>query len=190
MRTFLLVGQTGVGKSSFINATFGLPLATIAEFQACTKKVAMYAYGTPSGNVRLIDTPGLAEANKNLDLAYLRKIKNSKEFEKADTTLYLSPLHETRLRSSEIDTLTLLTSELGSQIWKNAWLVLTFAALVSYEKRNEACTARLNQITNCIAEITSFSEPFSGFKNGIMVDNITDNWMPNTVTIDSLLNEN
>lgn len=190
MRTFILIGQTGVGKSSFINATFGLSLAEIAEFEACTKEVAMYAYGTPYGNVRLIDTPGLAEGKEDLDRAYLRKIKNSKEYKEADITLYISRLNETRFRSSERKTLMLLTSELGSQIWKNAWLVFTFAALVSPEKRNQACNARLNQITNFISEITSSSEQFSGFKNGIMIDNIKDNWTSNAVAIASILNEN
>jgi predicted GTPase len=42
MRTFLIIGQTGVGKSSFINATFGEKTAEISEFEACTKLIEYY----------------------------------------------------------------------------------------------------------------------------------------------------
>ncbi|MEW6492750.1 MAG: GTPase [Cyanobacteriota bacterium] len=51
MRKFLLVGRTGVGKSSFVNATFGEYIAETSEFEACTKFVEHHAYNTPLGLV-------------------------------------------------------------------------------------------------------------------------------------------
>jgi predicted GTPase len=34
MRQFLIVGRTGVGKSSFINSTFGAYIAKTSDFEA------------------------------------------------------------------------------------------------------------------------------------------------------------
>ena len=44
MRKYLLVGRTGVGKSSFINSVFGQYIAETAEYEACTRVLEHYAY--------------------------------------------------------------------------------------------------------------------------------------------------
>lgn len=183
MFRFLLVGQTGVGKSSFINSTFGLNVAETAEFEACTKYSKQYANNTKFGDICLIDTPGLGESNFELDLKYLRHIKKNnilKEF----TTIYITPLNETRFRPSEKNTIRLLTQELGSSIWIDAWLVFTFAASVDKEKRDVTCNTRIKHIYEYLYSI---NEKFNGFKQIYLIDNINNDWTENGIPIDEAL---
>lgn len=184
MRYFLIIGQTGVGKSSFINATFGIQLAKTSDFEPCTKSVKYYAYGTSYGDICLIDTPGLGEDNTYLDLSYLQTIRNSTDFQQLYATLYLTPLNETRFRPVEKKTLSLLTQELGAKTWSRVWLVFTFAASVVPERRKIACLKRWEQIALYLKEITT-SDTF--FEKILLVDNIVSNWAEDSVPIASVL---
>ena len=183
MFKFLLVGQTGVGKSSFINSTFGLNVAETAEFEAYTKHSKQYAYNTKFGDVCLIDTPGLGESNLELDLEYLKRIKetnNLKDF----TTIYITPLNEKRFRPNEKSTIQLLTQELGFSIWTDAWLVFTFAASVEKEKRDITCSTRIKHI---VEYLYSINQKFNGFKQIYLIDNINNDWTENGIPIDKPL---
>lgn len=184
MRQFLLVGQTGVGKSSFINSAFGIQVAETSDFEACTKVVQHYAYGTSLGDVCLIDTPGLAEGSATLDRKYLRMIRRNKHTKNC-ITLYVSPLNETRFRPSEKNTLLLLTEELGPSIWSRAWLLFTFAASVLPDRRDIACETRLKHISEYIHDIASTS--FLGFENIFLIDNMVSDWTNCGMPIDSAL---
>ncbi|MEZ4660166.1 MAG: GTPase [Caldilineaceae bacterium] len=187
MRNFLIVGQTGVGKSSFVNATFGKQVASIDEFRACTNIVKYHAYETPFGDVCLIDTPGLSESTEELDLEYLAMIGSSVEYQNLYATLYISPLNATRLRSSEKSTLKLLTEVLGSTIWLNAWLVFTFAASVTPERLEVAWQERHRQIAHYLQEITASGACFENFHQIILIDNVVCNWSKEAVPVASLL---
>lgn len=190
MRRFLVAGQTGVGKSSFINATFGLHLAKTSKFEPCTKVVEHYAYGTPFGNVCLIDTPGLSEETEDIDKAYLQQISSAIAEQRIDITLYLSRLNDNRFRPSEKKALILLTNELGSDIWNNAWLVLTFAASVPTYELSEAYKHKVSHIDSFLKQITLLAarvSSFQGFKKVILMDNIVRNWTATAVPISSIL---
>ena len=183
MSRFLIVGQTGVGKSSFVNAVFGVECAKTSEFEACTKLVEHYVYNSPFGKVTLIDTPGLSEDNFELDRIYLKMVKKCIKSEPIDTILYLSSLAERRFRSSEMSSLDLITRELGKSIWKNTWLILTFAASVRSDRLNETCDKRVEQIANYITQLTirkkKGGSKFNGFSEIILIDNIVPDWSPN-----------
>lgn len=187
MRNFLIVGQTGVGKSSFVNATFGVSHAKVAEFQACTKVVKHYAYGTPYGDVCLIDTPGLGEGSSELDTTYLRMIRTSTEYQQLHATLYVTPLHETRFRSSEKNALVLLTQVLDTVIWSKAWLVLTFASLVKPDRLELTWRKRWEQITLYLQEITAPNNRFRSFEQIILIDSVVSHWTKDAVPIASIL---
>ncbi|KAJ2930356.1 hypothetical protein H1R20_g6741, partial [Candolleomyces eurysporus] len=61
-RLIAVVGNTGAGRSSFINAVIGKDVAGVhQESGSCTKKIAEYTYQLPndSGEVVIIDTPAL-----------------------------------------------------------------------------------------------------------------------------------
>ncbi|HAO13553.1 MAG TPA: hypothetical protein DCQ51_20905 [Planktothrix sp. UBA8407] len=146
MRKYLLVGRTGMGKSSFINTTFGKYIAETAEYEACTKIVEHYAYNSPLGSISLIDTPGLAEDDSLTDERYLSMVRSKVNLNEIYSLLYITRLDDTRFRPDEKRTLKLLTEKLGSKIWNNAILVLTFAASVPSYKRDETANVRIGQI--------------------------------------------
>jgi len=146
MRKYLLVGRTGMGKSSFINTTFGKYIAETAEYEACTKIVEHYAYNSPLGSISLIDTPGLAEDDSLTDERYLSMVRSKVNLNEIYSLLYITRLDDTRFRPDEKRSLKLLTEKLGSNIWNNAILVLTFAASVPSYKRDETANVRIGQI--------------------------------------------
>ena len=190
MRKFLLVGRTGVGKSSFINAAFGSYIAETSEYEACTKIVEHYAYKTPLGDVSLIDTPGLAEDDEACDEAYLSLVRAKVNLAQIYATIYVSRLNETRFRPDEKRTLRLLTNRLGASIWNRSILVLTFAASVPNDQREIFAEKRSQQIFEFIQNITKeqdIDKIFQGFEQTWLVDNIIDNWTSDGLPILSVL---
>jgi GTPase Era involved in 16S rRNA processing len=176
-REILIVGRTGVGKSSFVNATFGIRLAPVSAYEACTKLVTHYAYGTLFGNVCLIDTPGLAEDTEQRDRQYLSLIRRHVDFDRLDVVLYVTNLDETRFRPEEKHSLRLLTECLGAGVWRKGWLVLSFAASVGADQRNQRAQQRISSINDYLHCITAHLYPrFSGFPRVALVDNEVENW--------------
>ena len=190
MRKFLLVGRTGVGKSSFINATFGSYIAETSEYEACTKIVEHYAYKTPLGDVSLIDTPGLAEDDEACDEAYLSLVRAKVNLAQIYATIYVSRLNETRFRPDEKRTLRLLTNRLGASIWNRSILVLTFAASIPNHQLEIVAEKRSQQIFEFIQNLTKeqdIDKIFQGFEQTWLVDNIVDNWTSDGLPILSVL---
>lgn len=188
MRRFLIVGQTGVGKSSFVNATFGMKKAQTDEFEACTKVVEDYREQTLYGNVCLIDTPGLAEDTKERDRAYLQLVQEFLVQKPVDVTLSITPLNDTRFRREEMETLKVLTTQLGSSIWQNAWIVFTFAASVPAEQFEMSVNKKLEPISLFLARLVKEGGgSFRGFQAILGVDNLVPNWHKDAVSIASVL---
>jgi predicted GTPase len=192
MRKFLLVGRTGVGKSSFINAAFGSYIAETSEYEACTKIVEHYAYKTPLGDVSLIDTPGLAEDDEACDEAYLSLVRAKVNLAQIYATIYVSRLDETRFRPDEKRTLRLLTNRLGASIWNRSILVLTFAASIPNHQLEIVAEKRSQQIFEFIQNLTKeqdIDKIFQGFEQTWLVDNIVENWTSDGLPILSLLTD-
>ncbi|MEG4276002.1 50S ribosome-binding GTPase [Microcoleus sp. MON1_C1] len=192
MRKFLLVGRTGVGKSSFINATFGSYIAETSEYEACTKLVEHYAYKTHLGDVSLIDTPGLAEDDEACDEAYLSLVRAKVNLAQIYATIYVSRLNETRFRPDEKRTLRLLTDRLGASIWNRSILVLTFAASVPNHQLEIVAEKRSQQIFEFLQNLTKeqdIDKIFQGFEQTWLVDNIVENWTSDGLPILSLLTD-
>ncbi|XZO00683.1 MAG: GTPase [Microcoleus sp.] len=192
MRKFLLVGRTGVGKSSFINAAFGSYIAETSEYEACTKIVEHYAYKTPLGDVSLIDTPGLAEDDEACDEAYLSLVRAKVNLAQIYATIYVSRLNETRFRPDEKRTLRLLTNRLGASIWNRSILVLTFAASIPNHQLEIVAEKRSQQIFEFIQNLTKEQDVdkiFQGFEQTWLVDNIVENWTSDGLPILSLLTD-
>jgi len=192
MRKFLLVGRTGVGKSSFINAAFGSYIAETSEYEACTKIVEHYAYKTPLGDVSLIDTPGLAEDDEACDEAYLSLVRAKVNLAQIYATIYVSRLDETRFRPDEKRTLRLLTNRLGASIWNRSILVLTFAASIPNHQLEIVAEKRSQQIFEFIQNLTKeqdIDKIFQGLEQTWLVDNIVENWTSDGLPILSLLTD-
>ena len=139
MKRFLLLGRTGVGKSSLVNSTFGGNPAKTDAYDACTKIVEYFAQGTSWGNITLIDTPGMAESDRNR--AYLRMIKRQVDLASVDAAIYVTRLNETRFYPSEKETIAKICNVLGTDVWVRSILVMTFAASVDNAERPRGSTA-------------------------------------------------
>lgn len=179
MKQFLVVGRTGVGKSSFINSVFGQYIAETSEYEACTKMVEYHAYGTSFGDIHLIDTPGFAEEDEATDLRYLSLIRESVDIRAVHSTIYVTRLDETRFRPDEKRTLRLLTQNLGMSIWRNAILVFTFSASVPKNRLDEIFTVRANQIENFLQSLDTnpiLDQRFDEFKSCWLIDNEVYEW--------------
>jgi predicted GTPase len=184
MRKYLLVGQTGVGKSSFINSVFGKYISQTDDYEACTKCVAHYAHNSPWGNVCLIDTPGLAEEALDCDNKYLDLIRQTVNLRETYATFYITRLDDTRFRPDEKRTLSRLTEHLGKQIWCRTILILTFAASVPSDRRTEATNQRKEDIQNYLRQISAGQ--FRKFHDYWLVDNVVQKWSDNGVPISTI----
>jgi hypothetical protein len=174
------MGRTGVGKSSFINSAFGIDTPT-DPYEACTKVVEYYSRDTPFGEVRLFDSPGLAEQDGRHDHVYLDMVKDRMQTVHLEAMIYITPLNETRFREEEQHTIERLTTQLGGRIWNSSWLALTFAASVTPERRDEAANHRSDSIAIFLRDLTSKvgrGPRFDGFRNILLIDNVVPRWSP------------
>jgi GTP-binding protein EngB required for normal cell division len=182
-RHFVLLGRTGVGKSSFVNLTLGVKLAPISHYESCTKVVKHYSKTSKWGSVCLIDTPGLAEGGESLDHEYLRLIKQDKDLPEKFHILYFSPLIETRFRPEEKLSLRRVYQWFPAS-FDSIWLILTFAASVENRRRQEACDKRIQDIRNYIG---TFAVGFCGFDRVGLVDNVNSSWTDDGISADQFL---
>ena len=85
---FILVGNTGTGKTTVLNMMFNKIVGKVAKsFISCTKESSVYFYKLKNGkSVSLIDTPGLSDSskteNKNIDKLHLEGISDKISNEK------------------------------------------------------------------------------------------------------------
>jgi len=121
----LVVGRTGVGKSSIINSIVGVPVAETGKYKPTTAKIERYDAEYRESTMVLIDTPGFADAgwDRSNDQRYLAQIE--REAGEIDLVLFVSKLDDNRVERSEYDTLGALTAKFSHELWDRAVVVLT-----------------------------------------------------------------
>ncbi|HEX4953737.1 MAG TPA: GTPase [Thermoanaerobaculia bacterium] len=154
---FLLIGRTGVGKSSTVNTLMGVQVAPVGDYEPTTFAIEAYesqAYGI---HFRIIDTPGLCDDLEEAgnDEAYLNRIM--KNVAQLDCMLFVTRLPETRVTSDEKRAIKLVTSALGPEVWEYSVIVFSFANSVSPDRYAEAVEKRTELIRREIAKYTSDS---------------------------------
>lgn len=150
--TFLLVGTTGVGKSSTINNLLGEQIAKVGDFEPTTMEVKHYRLPIDGYDFHVVDTPGLCDDLPEVgnDQKYIDLMINGVKH--VDALLYVSNLGDTRVRSDEKRGIKLITESFGQEIWKNSIIVFTFSNIVPSNKFSDALKIRTKLIKKAIEE--------------------------------------
>ncbi|XP_019413197.1 PREDICTED: translocase of chloroplast 120, chloroplastic-like isoform X2 [Lupinus angustifolius] len=128
--TIMVLGKTGVGKSSTINSIFDEVKFNTSAFHMGTNKV-QDVVGTVQGiKVRVIDTPGLLPSwtDQRSNEKILHSVKRFIKKTPPDIVLYLDRLDMQSRDFSDMPLLHTITDIFGPSIWFNAIVVLTHAA--------------------------------------------------------------
>lgn len=154
---FLLMGRTGVGKSSTINQLMGHKVAEINELEPQTMLVCEYRLPIANVNFLVVDTPGLCDdlPEKGNDLQYLQQVK--KKIKYIDCLLYTTRLNEPRVGADEKHGIHLITNVFGEKVWNNSVIVFTFADMVKPDRYEYTLKERSRLIREAIRQKASES---------------------------------
>lgn len=127
------VGRGGVGKSTLVNNLLGLkegdeqycPPGNLAR--AKTKSIQVCKVSIHGVEVHIVDTPGLGASLDDIDPKHVIE-ELSKHAKHADLLFYCTSLHPgARLDRTDVKIVQLFTKAYGLDVWKRAFLLLTFA---------------------------------------------------------------
>lgn len=95
-----IVGRTNVGKSTFLNAALGEPLAITSSLPQTTRDALLGVVTLPSAQIAFIDTPGIhrprTELGRRMNAAAIDAIRT------ADVVLVMTDTHHLRARVGEL----------------------------------------------------------------------------------------
>ena len=157
--TFLLVGRTGVGKSSTINSLLGQKVARVGHYEPTTVKVETFDAVIEGVQFSVIDTPGLCDGiDEKTDYRRIKEIFS--KVSKIDCMLFVSELDAARVTGDEKRGIRLITESFGADVWKHAVIVFTFADRVSSETYTQRINKRTKLVQAEIRQHASLSEDF------------------------------
>ena len=120
----LVIGKTGVGKSSLINSLSGKTVADESDIDKGTHYVEVFPVQVNNIDVEFWDSPGLHDA-EGKEKEYLKEIVDN--CADPDLILYCTKLTDTRVTEEDCATICEFTRVFGTGFWTNAVFVLTFA---------------------------------------------------------------
>jgi small GTP-binding protein len=152
--TFLLVGRTGVGKSSIVNSLMGKTIAVVGDYEPCTMDITKYENELNGINFTIIDTPGLCDDLEEVgnDYEYLERMRS--DISQVDSMWFVSRLDETRVTNDEKRGIKLISEAFHSKNWEQAVIIFTFAGAknasdypIALEKRTELIRKEIAKYT-------------------------------------------
>ena len=152
--TFLLVGKTGVGKSSTINSLMDAEVAPVGDFDPCTTNVNILETNLHGATVRVIDTPGLCDDLEEVgnDDKYIDLIRQRVSYP-IDAVLFVTKLDDSRVDASEKRGLRILTEAFGELFWGKSVIVFTRSDKVSSARFEEFLRERTKRIHAALSEL-------------------------------------
>jgi len=147
----LLLGRTGVGKSSLINALLRRRAAAVGEWMPTTARVDCYHAVFDGTRYAMYDTPGLCDdlPEAGNDERYLEMIRTA--VHRVDHAWFVTRLDFTRLSADERRGIRLVTQAFGPALWKRAVIVFTFRDALPRARVDEAMAARAGLIRGEVA---------------------------------------
>eukprot|EP01132_Coremiostelium_polycephalum_P007481 gene7481-9193_t len=123
----LLLGRTGVGKSSTLNTVFGIDIP-VHSSESCTQDPFTYSRNVNGFKLNIIDTPGFLDSQGDLvDSNNMIKIQKYLSGKTIHCVLFVEKFTETRFDGAHQLVINQFTEKLGPQLWRNAAVVLTYA---------------------------------------------------------------
>ena len=164
----LVLGETGVGKSSFINAITNSNNCEVGdEGKACTVKFKISKANIGNSQYSFIDTPGLNDAKG--DEKNINEIKNGlSEYPNFRCILVLLKFQDTRLNRTTLNNLqTFMKCFPTKKFWEHVFIVRTHA-----EKNSRSFNQTKKKLKGEIVNSINNYDDFKDFKNFMIKKNI------------------
>ena len=158
--TFLLIGRTGVGKSSTINSLLGKEVASVGDYEPETREVKKYNRIIEGIQFVVVDTPGLCDSlqEEENNATYIEQIRQ--QVSHIDCMWFVSELGARRVIGDERDAIKIISDAFGAEIWDRTILVLTFADNVNWSEYTDRLRNRTELICEEIRKHAALGENF------------------------------
>ncbi|KAI0342625.1 P-loop containing nucleoside triphosphate hydrolase protein [Trametopsis cervina] len=164
----LVIGGTGVGKSSFINAVSGSRLAVSSSLGSCTTAVAESTFALSNRTVTLLDTPGFDDTTRS-DIDILQTIASHlcSIYERGDRVhgvIYMHRISDFRITGGSRKTLRMIQHICGDEMFPNILLVTSMWDTVD-QARGLAREAELRTDSDCFQPLLSGGARMARYEN-------------------------
>ena len=146
----LVIGPTGSGKSTLINALMGKTVAKAGHgAKGVTREVGEYEGEFMNVKMKIYDTIGFRDSEGKTDSSILKEIAASKEFDLVLVCIKLEDRISRDIQKIFVE----LALSLREEVWKNAIVVATFANLfIKLDSVPETKSGREQAIKDKISE--------------------------------------